>query len=301
MSRQRRAATSRVVLITGASRGIGRACATVLSEHGHRVFGTGRASEPELSANAPSGVEMLSLDVDDDASVARVVATVLSRAGRLDVAVNNAGVGINGAVEDTSTAELHAQFNTNVFGAWRVSRAVLPVMRAQGSGLIVNIGSLAGLTGVPFQAAYSASKFALEGLTESLRLEVAAFGVHAVVLEPGNVDTAVTARSARTAQRTPAYEALLGRAVDAMIEQEAAGVPPAAVARTLAKVITTPNPRPRYTVGARSERAAVFARRLLPASWFEQVLRRTYFRGAAVAAQSEPDQEPDQPRDGGRT
>ncbi|MGC8873617.1 MAG: SDR family NAD(P)-dependent oxidoreductase, partial [Chloroflexia bacterium] len=155
-----------VVLITGASSGIGLACARYLADRGYRVFGTSRHPE----ACPPEPFPMIQMDVCDDASVLRGVEAVRERAGRIDVLVNNAGIGYGGAIEDTSLEEAHRQFETNFFGALRLCRAVLPIMRAQGSGLIVNMSSIGGLIGLPFQGLYSATKFALEGMSEALRL-----------------------------------------------------------------------------------------------------------------------------------
>lgn len=264
-----------VVLITGASRGIGAACARLLAQRGHRVFGTSRqggADGPCPIALGRGSLELLPMDVDREDSVSAGVGYILERAGRLDVAVNNAGFGILGSVEDTSLAEARAQLETNLLGAWRVCRAVLPQMRAQGGGLIVNIGSLGGLCGLPFQAAYSASKFGLEGLTEALRLEVRPFGIRVVIIEPGNIDTDATARSPHTTARTGAYDEHLERAEQAMIRGERDGARPEAVAHLLGRILRTPRPRVRYTVGPVPERAAASIKRVLPSRLFERVL-----------------------------
>jgi NAD(P)-dependent dehydrogenase (short-subunit alcohol dehydrogenase family) len=276
MARTGRDQPPQVVLITGASRGIGAACARLLAQGGHRVFGTSRQGGADrLSQPVDRGcgsVEMIPMDVDSEASVHAGVTYILEQAGRLDVAVNNAGFGMMGSVEDTSAAEARAQFETNLLGAWRVCRTVLPQMRAQGSGLIVNIGSLGGLCGLPFQAAYSASKFGLEGLTEALRLEVRPFGIRVVIIEPGNIDTEATARGPRTTARTAAYNEHLKRAEEAMIRGERDGAKPEAVAQLLGRILRTPRPRVRYTVGPVPERAAASIKRVLPSRLFERVL-----------------------------
>ncbi len=156
----------RVVFITGATSGIGRACAEHLASRGWRVFGAGRRASASTTI---SGIEMLPIDVDDAVSVRACVDAVLDKAGRLDAVINNAGFSTRGAVEDTAIEDAKAQFETNFFGILRVCQAVLPALRAGGGGHIVNISSLAGLVGVPFTGLYSASKFALEGVSESLR------------------------------------------------------------------------------------------------------------------------------------
>jgi NAD(P)-dependent dehydrogenase (short-subunit alcohol dehydrogenase family) len=215
---------------------------------------------------------MIRMDVDSDDSVREGVRHVLAKAGRIDVAVNNAGIGILGPVEDTSVAEARAQFETNLLGAWRVCLATLPPMRQQGRGLIVNIGSIGGLAGLPFQAAYSASKFGLEGLTEALRLEVRPFGIRVVIIEPGNIDTEATARSPRTSARTDAYGEHLERARAAMILSERNGAEPEAVARLVGRIMRRSRPRVRYTVGPVPERAAASIKRVLPSRLFERLL-----------------------------
>lgn len=163
-----------VVLVTGASSGIGRAAARMLAERGYVVLGTSR--DPASVAALP-GVELLPLDVRSDASVSACVKAVLQRAGRLDVLVNNAGYVLSAAVEEASPDEALAQFETNFFGAVRMLRAVLPIMRRQGGGQIINISSVAGLVPMPFWGYYSASKAALEALTEALRYEVKPFHI----------------------------------------------------------------------------------------------------------------------------
>ncbi|MFQ5457938.1 MAG: SDR family NAD(P)-dependent oxidoreductase, partial [Myxococcota bacterium] len=175
-----------VVLVTGASSGFGAAISALLSSRGLRVFGTSRRAGAEGTGGA---VTMLPLDVRSDASVTACVAGVLARAGRVDALVNNAGYTFASAAEEASLEEAKAQFETNFFGAARMMRAVLPIMRRQESGRIVNVTSLAGLLGVPFHAYYSASKFALEGFSEGLRQEVRSFGIHVSCVEPGDFKT----------------------------------------------------------------------------------------------------------------
>ena len=186
-----------VVLVTGASSGIGKACAELLFARGCRVYGTSRQApralvEARTSDLAPL-LRMIPLDVTSDDSVDAAVGVVLACEGRLDAVVNNAGFGVAGAAELTTIEEAREQFETNFFGTVRVCRAVLPVMRQQGSGRILNISSIAGRIGIPFQAFYSASKFAIEGFSEALRMEVAPFGVKVVLIEPGDFRTGFTA------------------------------------------------------------------------------------------------------------
>jgi NAD(P)-dependent dehydrogenase (short-subunit alcohol dehydrogenase family) len=268
--------SGRVVLITGASSGIGEACARHLAQHGFRVFGTRRGAG---DAPAAEGFQTVVMDVDSDASVAGGVAEVLRRAGRIDAVVNNAGWALAGAVEDTSADEARAQMETNLLGAWRVCRAVLPSMRAAGRGHIVNIGSIGGRVGLPFQAAYSASKFAVAGFTEALSGEVRPFGIHAVLIEPGNYRTSITARRriAAGAENGSAYVAAFGRTLEVMERDEGRGGAPEEVARLVHRILRSRSPRLRYMVGPAGERlAAALGKALLPGRTFERVVMRLY-------------------------
>jgi short-subunit dehydrogenase len=219
-----------------------------------------------------------SIDVTDDASVSQAVATILDREGRIDVLINSAGFGIAGAVEDTTMEEVASQFEVNFFGTVRVCRAVLPAMRTQGAGYIVNIGSIGGLIAIPFQAFYSASKFALEGLSESLRIEARPFGIHVALIEPGDHRTGFTQNRRSTAAATgeSAYRNRFERAIARMASDEQNGPKPDAIARLVQKVIDNPRPRLRYTVGPASQRAAVWLKRLLPNRIVEGIVTRYY-------------------------
>src|SRR2546428_7222444 len=179
-------AVQKVVLVTGASSGAGQATARLLAQHGYRVFGTSR--KPAGVESAP-GLEVLELDVRADDSVAACISTVTSRAGRVDVLVNNAGYELAGALEELSMDEARAQFETNFFGVVRMVKSVLPFMHRQKEGRIINVSSLSGLSPIPFMGMYSASKFALEGYTEALRQELKPFGIHVSLIEPAFLKT----------------------------------------------------------------------------------------------------------------
>lgn len=257
----------RVILITGASSGIGRACAGYLAAKGYRVYGASRRAAPSPDA--------IAMDVTDSASVRDGIDGIIRREGRLDVVVNNAGIAIAGALEDSSIEEARAQFETNFFGVFRVCRAVLPVMRGQRSGYIVNMSSIGGLVAIPFQGLYSASKFAVEGMTESLRMEVRPFGIRVVLIEPGDHRTDLTGNR-RVSQTSSAYGLRSGNALARMALDERNGPAPEGVARLLHRILTTPNPRLRYTTGPALERAALAAKRLLPYGALEAALRAYY-------------------------
>ena len=204
----------KVVLITGASSGIGRATAELLTSRGYRVFGTARNPDTVVPLQ---GVELLPLDVRDDGSVQAGVETALSRGGRIDVLVNNAGYAVVGAIEETSPSEAQALFDTNVFGVLRMVRAVLPAMRRQGSGTIVNTSSVLGFLPAPFMGLYASTKHALEGLSESLDHEVRGFGIRVVLVEPGFTKTQFGANAIHARQTIAAYAGTSRQVSDAII------------------------------------------------------------------------------------
>jgi NAD(P)-dependent dehydrogenase (short-subunit alcohol dehydrogenase family) len=268
----------RVVLVTGASSGIGLACAERLHAAGFRVYGASRHPPPAGRAGR-GGFETIAMDVTSDESVQRAVDGIASREGRLDVVVNNAGYGLAGAVEFTQVEEAREQFETNFFGVLRVCRAVLPLMRANGGGYLVNVSSIAGLMGLPFEALYSASKFAVEGFTEALRAEVAPHGIRVVLIEPGDCRTAFTERRqvARAARGAAPYAERQRLAMSIMERDETAGADPDTVARLVERVIATASPRARYTCGPFWQRVAISLKRLLPSRVFEFAVA-TYYR-----------------------
>ena len=264
----------RVALVTGASSGIGRSCAELLAARGLRVYGASRLPQPHAA------FESLRMDVRKDASVDGAVAEIINREGRLDVVVNNAGIAIAGAVEDTSVEEAKDQFEVNFFGVLRVCRSVLPILREQRSGCIVNIGSIGGLVAIPYQGLYSASKFALEGLSESLRMEVRRFGVHVVLIEPGDHRTSITQnrRSTAASRSSRVYQDRFDRAIARMAADEQGGTDPGATARLLFRIINRSRPRLRYTVGPAAERGAVWLKRLMPYAVVEKAMSLYYSR-----------------------
>lgn len=263
------AARRPVVLVTGASSGIGAAAARLLADRGHTVVGVSRRAE------APPGVQTDAMDVDDDASVRDGVAAVLASHGSLDVIVNAAGYGLAGPVESTSQEEARAQLETNFWGTVRVTREALPSLRASGHGLIVNVSSLAGVIAIPFQAYYTASKFALEGWSEALAYEVAPFGVGVTLVEPGNIASGFTAgrREAAAACAEP-YRDAYRRAIEIMIRDEREAVGSEVVARTIATAVAARRPPRRITSGSTGERSTVLLRRFLPTRAFEWIGRK---------------------------
>jgi NAD(P)-dependent dehydrogenase (short-subunit alcohol dehydrogenase family) len=258
----------RVALITGASAGLGRACADRLAAAGWAVTGASRRG------TAGAGWTGLVMDVDSDDAVQAGVARVLETHGHIDALVAAAGWGVAGAAEDTSIEEAKAQFETNFWGCVRVVQAVLPGMRTRRLGRIVLMSSIGGVIGIPFQAYYSASKFALEGYAESLAYEIAPFGISVTLVQPGNFATDFTAsRKMAAAADQGAYASVMVRAVSAMERDERNGAPPGNVAAVVHRVLEASRPPRRVSVGKASERVGIIAKRLLPFRLFESAAK----------------------------
>jgi NAD(P)-dependent dehydrogenase (short-subunit alcohol dehydrogenase family) len=255
----------KVVLVTGASAGIGLATADRLHRSGWTVVGASRR------VTSPGTWHPVTMDVDDDDDVNRGVGAVVEQHGRLDAVVAAAGWGLAGAVEATPIADAKAQLETNFWGVVRVVQASLPVMRRQGGGRIVMMSSIGGLIALPFQAFYSASKFALEGYGEALAYEVRPFGIQVTLVEPGNFRTGFT-EARRRVPDTPdgSYAAAADKAITLMARDEARGGSPEDVAAVVERVLNARHPRRRVSVGKASERVGIPAKRLLPHELFEK-------------------------------
>jgi NAD(P)-dependent dehydrogenase (short-subunit alcohol dehydrogenase family) len=250
--------------VTGASAGIGKACADRLSEGGWTVYGTSRR------ATGSSAWTAVKMDVDDGAQVTDGLRRVLDEQGRLDGVVACAGWGLAGPVECTPLADARRQVETNFWGAVRLVQGALPVMRARGHGRIVLVSSLGGLIALPFQAFYSASKYAMEGYGEALAYEVEPFGIHVTLVEPGNFATEFTASRRRVdiGADSP-YSAACARAIEVMERDEQRGADPERVARVVERVLRSKRPPRRISAGKLDERIGVVAKRLLPHRVFE--------------------------------
>ncbi len=262
-----------VAIVTGASSGIGQACARQLAAAGLQVFGMSRTTPADLP-----GVASLAVDVTNDQTVRAGVASVLAATGRIDLLVNSAGFGLAGAIADTTLDEARRQFEVNFFGALRLCQTVLPGMQRQKSGLIVNVTSLGGLFGLPFQGLYSASKFALEGLTEALRHEAKPFGVDVVAVEPGDVRTAITRNRVRAAASggASAYRERFEAAIAIIERDEGQGVAAEAIAERIVAIWRSPKRRPRYVCGHSSQTISAWAKRALPDGLFEGLIANHY-------------------------
>jgi NAD(P)-dependent dehydrogenase (short-subunit alcohol dehydrogenase family) len=248
-----------IALVTGASSGIGLVTAQALRRDGYRVFGTSRKPVSDTS----DGIAMLICDVTADASVQSVVDTVLSRAGRIDLLVNNAGIGLLGAAEESSAAQAKAVFDVNVFGIMRMTNAVLPVMRRQGRGRIVNLSSITGLIPAPYNALYASTKHAIEGYSESLDHEVRTQGIRIVLVEPAGTRTSFEENITRPDRPLPVYDTVRAKAEALMREIIAKGDSPELVADAVVKAANAASPRRRYTAGKVAGQVR-FMRRFLP-------------------------------------
>ncbi len=239
-----------VVLITGCSTGIGRSTARLLAEKGWRVFASARRLET-VNDLASDHITPVQLDVTDEKSMAVAVKQTLAQGGRIDALVNNAGYAQAGPMEELSMEEVRRQFETNTFGALRMSQLVLPTMRAQGAGRIVNVSTMGGRVVIPFIGSYNASKFALEAMSDALRMETRPFGVRVVLVEPGGVRTNFNAAASQSGQQyttnmSSPYYRFLVPFMRFIGQIEGMSSSPDAVAKIILRALTTRNPRARY-------------------------------------------------------
>lgn len=263
----------KVVLITGASSGIGKSIGKFLHEKGFVVFGTSR--NPKNIQN--SVFPLLQLDVRNASSIHAAVAEVIKLAGRIDVVINNAGVGITGPLEEIPMEEIKNHFETNFFGPIEVMKAALPQMRIQKSGLIINITSIAGYMGLPYRSIYSASKGALELITEALRMEVKSFGVHITNVAPGDFATNIASGRyhAPIISGSP-YELPYKKTLETMDTHVDTGSNPNQMAEAVYVIITTSNPKGHYKVGAFLQKISIVLKRILPDKVYEKMLMNHY-------------------------
>lgn len=264
----------KVVLITGGSSGIGKAIALFLVNHSFTVYGTTRSLKKHENFE---GFELLELDVRDSATIEQAVSIILKKEGRLDVLINNAGVGITGPLEETPTQEIQNTFDVNVTGPVAVMQAVLPQMRKQNDGLIINITSIAGYMGLPFRGIYSASKSALGIITEALRLETKQFGIHITNLAPGDFATNIAAgRYHAPLLAHSAYNKTYGQALKQIDEGVDQGEDPILVAKKVLQIIKTKSPKVHYKVGSFMQRFSIVLKAALPDKIYEKLLSNHY-------------------------
>ena len=264
---------NKVVLITGGSSGIGKSIGEFLHQKGFVVYGTSRNPEKVLNSVFP----LVALDVRNSDSIQKAVSKIIETSGRLDIVINNAGVGITGPLEEIPTEEIRNNFETNFFGPIEVMKAALPQMRKQNSGLIINITSIAGYMGLPYRSVYSASKGALELITEALRMEVKSFGIEITNVAPGDFATNIAAgRYHAPVIKDSAYEKVYGDVLATMNDHVDAGSNPNEMAEAVYKIIQTKKPNVHYKVGAFMQKFSIVLKRALPDKMYEKMLMNHY-------------------------
>lgn len=265
----------KVILVTGASSGFGKEISRLLASRGHVVYGTSRKAEPSLFGE---GVRPLQMDVRDRDSVRCAVERIVADSGRIDVLVNNAGLGIGGSVELATPQEIDLQIGTNFLGMANVTSAVLPYMRRARSGRIVNLSSIAGVIAVPYQGFYSASKFAIEGYSEALAVEVHNFGISVCLVEPGDFCTGFTSKRviSEATMKDPDYSAVFARVLADVEKSENGGSAPKVLARAVVKIVESRRPRFRTVVGPLTQCILARLRPFLPDRLVLWALRKFY-------------------------
>jgi len=261
----------KVILITGISSGFGRETAKLLADEGHSVYGTVRRD-----ADKSGRVNILKMDLTDNESIKKAIKTIIEKEGRIDVLINNAGMHTGGPVETTPEENIRLQMDTNFIGMVNLTNFVLPVMRKQGGGMIINISSIGGLMGLPFQAFYSASKFAIEGFSEALRMEVRKFNIKVVVINPGDFHTSNSANRRNYLGPGGPYQEQFERSLAIIEKDESNGWSPEILAGKISRIIKTRNPRQRYIIASLEQKLAVVLKRILPGRWFMKILAGHY-------------------------
>jgi len=264
---------SKVILITGGSSGIGKSVGEFLHKKGFKVYGTSR--NPENIKN--SAFPLVALDVRNVDSIQNAISEIIENEGKIDILINNAGVGITGPLEEIPSSEIKNNFETNFFGPIEMMKAVLPHMRSQKSGLIINITSIAAYMGLPYRSIYSASKGALELITEALRMEVKDFGIHITNVAPGDFATNIASgRFHAPLIKGSAYEIPYGNTLKMMDEHVDSGSNPDEMALAIFKIIETPIPKIHYKVGAFMQKFSIVLKRILPDKVYEKMLMNHY-------------------------
>ncbi|MFB9052573.1 SDR family oxidoreductase [Formosa undariae] len=264
---------SKVVLITGGSSGIGKSIGEFLSHKGFKVYGTSRSPERYTSSKFP----ILKLDVKDVSTISTCVQSLLEKEDRIDIVINNAGVGITGPIEEIPLDEMKNHFNTNFFGPLEVIKAVLPQMRKQQSGLIINVTSIAGYMGLPYRGIYSASKGALELATEALRMEVKAFNIKMTNVAPGDFATNIASgRFHAPVHENSPYKLQYENTLKLMDSHVDSGKDPIIMAEAIFKIINTENPKIHYKVGELLQKFSIVLKRVLPDKVYEKMLLNHY-------------------------
>ncbi len=264
----------KVALVTGGTSGIGKAICTVLLEKGIQVYGAGRNV---VNGELLDGFRTVKMDITKDVSVNEGIQYVMEQESRIDILINNAGIGMAGAIEDSEIIEILEIFNTNVAGLLRTCKAVLPIMRNQQAGLIINISSVGGLMGLPYRGIYSSSKSSVELISESLSMEVMKFGVKVVIIEPGDFKTNINStRKVSSQTKNSVYAQEFNRIHEIINDEVTKGQDPIKIGKLVYQIIQSKRPRLRYNTGNFSSKFALVIKRLLPTRWFERLMMRHY-------------------------
>lgn len=275
----------KVAIVTGSSSGIGFETSLTLARNGFHTYATmrnmeGEKSKPltEVAKNENLQLRAIELDVDNDKSVIDAINTIVEERERIDVLINNAGYALGGALEDSSMDEIKAQFETNFFGAVRATKAVLPVMRRQGAGKIVNITSMGGRIAIPLSSSYHGSKFALEGLSESIRYELEPFGIKVILIEPGAVGSNfwknIKIAKSSSDSNSP-YTQFGNKILKAYEQMEQNTISPSVIAKTILDAVTSNNPQLRYVVGEDAAKT-LEARKNMPDNEFGDLIKKQF-------------------------
>jgi short-subunit dehydrogenase len=264
----------KIILITGISSGFGKETARLLAEKGHTVYGTLRKDTKQ-----DGSVNYLTMDLTDMNSIQKAVSDIIRKEGKIDILINNAGMHTGGPIETSSISNIKLQMDTNFMGTVNLTREVLPVMRKQGGGTIINFSSIGGLMGLPFQGYYSAAKFALEGFSEALRMEVAGFNIKVVLINPGDFHTNNSANRrnflAPTGSNDP-YNEQYQKSLAAIEKDESNGWEPVILAKKLLKIVECKKPRQRYIIASFEQKLAVVLKYVLPGKLFRSILAGHY-------------------------
>jgi len=264
----------KIILITGISSGFGKKIASILAQEGNIVYGTVRKD-----TDKEDNIKYLRMDLTDHQSISDAVSSVIEKEGRIDILINNAGMHTGGPVENSPAENIRLQIDTNFLGLVYVTREVLPHMRNQGSGTIINFSSIGGLMGLPFQSFYSAAKFATEGFSEALRMEVKKFNIKVVMINPGDFNTSNSANRRNflsPSEEGDPYFDQFNTTLAVIEKDEANGWQPEVLARKIAKITTLKNPGNRYVIASFEQKLAVALKRLLPDKIFAMILEDHY-------------------------
>ena len=264
----------KVILITGISSGFGRQTAGLLAANGHIVYGTVRKGTIIIP-----DVNTLILDLTNTNTIKQAVQAIIQKEGRLDVLINNAGMHTGGPIETSPIENIKLQMDTNFLGMVNLTREVLPVMRSQGGGTIINFSSIGGLMGLPFQAFYSASKFAIEGFSEALRMEVSQYKIKIILINPGDFHTSNSANRRNFLAPTgtnDSYRTQYEKTMAVIEKDETNGWEPVALAKKIVKIVENKNPKQRYIIASFEQKLAVVLKYVLPSKIFRMILQDHY-------------------------